>query len=282
MTYILFNPMSGIGRAEEAANKLSSDQNGASVKLDILEIKSFSDFFSTLNEDDHVIICGGDGTLHHFINKAQGIDIKPSVSYMPSGSGNDFARDRAHKSGDGPIPMDRYIKDLPTVEVNGKKHLFLNNVGYGIDGYCCEQGDLKRAKGSHRINYTTIAIKGVLYDFKPRNATVTVDGITKSYSKVWLAPTLKGLYFGGGMMATPGQDRLDPEKKVSVLVFHGSNRLHTLLMFPKIFTGEHIKFTKHTELLRGNDIEVCFDEPTPIQIDGETILGVRSYKVSAN
>ena len=38
--------------------------------------------------------------------------------------------------------------------------------------------------GKTKINYTGIAIKGLLFNFKPKNATVTVDGIRHEYKKV--------------------------------------------------------------------------------------------------
>ena len=42
--------------------------------------------------------------------------------------------------------MTQYLRDLPTVTVNGKHWRFLNGIGYGIDGYCCEVGDALRGK----------------------------------------------------------------------------------------------------------------------------------------
>jgi diacylglycerol kinase family enzyme len=50
------------------------------------------------------------------------------------------------------------------------------------------------------------------------------------------------------------------------------------MIFPSLFKGEHLKHTKYTEVLCGHDITVEFDSPTPLQIDGETILGVSAYR----
>ena len=38
-----------------------------------------------------------------------------------------------------------------------------------MDGYCCEEGDKHRAVSDKPVNYTTIAIKGLLYKFKRRS-----------------------------------------------------------------------------------------------------------------
>lgn len=38
---------------------------------------------------------------------------------------------------------------------------------------------------------------------------------------------------------------------------------------------------KYVDIFNAKEVEVEFDRPTPLQIDGETILGVTSYKVKA-
>ena len=281
MVYIFYNPKSGNKNGKEIAEELSRKINSEASVEDITAFNNKSDFFESLSEQDTILICGGDGTLNRFINTHVCEKIKADISYCPLGSGNDFANDIELKSDSAPISIKKYLTGLPTVEVKGKKYRFLDNVGFGIDGYCCEIGDIQKAKNKKAVNYTTIAIRGVLFDFKPRKATVTVDGITKCYSRVWLAPTLKGRYFGGGMMATPSQNRLDEQKKLSILIFHDSGKIRLLSIFPKIFTGTHVKHKKYVEIIEGHEITVSFDRPTPLQIDGETILGVTTYTARA-
>jgi diacylglycerol kinase family enzyme len=65
------------------------------------------------------------------------------------------------------------------------------------------------------------------------------------------------------------------------MIFHGSSKLQTLMIFPSIFKGEHIKHEKFVTVHTGHDISVKFDRPTALQIDGETILGVTEYKATA-
>lgn len=80
-------------------------------------------------------------------------------------------------------------------------------------------------------------------------------------------------------MPTPEQNRRDPEETVSLMVFHDSGKLKTLAIFPSIFKGKHVKHTKFVAIHTGHHISVSFDKPSPLQIDGETILNVRKYKV---
>ena len=125
-----------------------------------------------------------------------------------------------------------------------------------------------------------IAIKGLLFKFKAKNAKVTVDGKEYEFKKVWIAPTMNGRFYGGGMMPTPKQDRL-AQNGVSFMCFHGSSKLKTLMIFPSLFKGEHVKHTKYISILEGRNITVTFDKPCALQIDGETVLDVTSYSVNA-
>ncbi len=274
--YILYNAKAGNSNNEESIKKLAEGFDMPVETINVEDVADYREFMSNKCEDDVVIICGGDGTLNHFINDVKGIEYKCDVLYYPNGTGNDFAREIKEKNGASvPFSISEYIKSLPVVTVDGNEYRFINGVGYGIDGYCCEVGDKLRATSDKPVNYTSIAIKGLLFHYKPTAAEVTVDGVTHNYKKVWLAPTMFGRYYGGGMMPTPAQDR--STGILSTLVFHGSGKLKTLMIFPSIFKGEHITHKKNIDILEGHDITVKFDRPTALQVDGETILGVTSY-----
>lgn len=231
-----------------------------------------------MRPQDVLVICGGDGTLNRFINDVPYLP-ENDILYYPTGGRNDFWRDFAGKVTEGePYKINEYLANLPSVEVNGVKRYFLNNVGYGIDGYCCEVGDkLKLKNPDKKVNYTGIAIKGLLFNFKTVNAEIMVDGVQYNFDHVWLAPTMNGKFYGGGMIPTPNQDRLNANGELSVMVMKGRSKIKTLMIFPKIFKGEHVKYEKAVKGLRGNDILVKFDKPTALQIDGETVLGVTEY-----
>ena len=277
---VIYNPLSnnknGTAKAMELCEKLGIDE-----RVDITTIDNYSTFFATYADMD-IIICGGDGTLNRFVNDTADIEINNKIFFSPSGTGNDFLRDLEEKDKDI-IDITDYIKNLPTCSVNGKNYKFINGIGYGIDGYCCEVGDKQRAKSSDKpINYTGIAIKGLLFHYKPTTATVTVDGVTQEFKKVWIAPSMFGRFYGGGMMPTPNQSRLDPEGKLSLMVFHGTGKLKTLMIFPSLFKGEHVKHKKAITILSGHDITVKFDSPRALQVDGETVLGVTEYSVKSS
>ena len=278
---VLYNPLSNNMAGERAVKAVKELLCGAEVECVSVIDLDYKAFVTGLAEDEKLVICGGDGTLNRFANETKDINLPEEIFYYAAGTGNDFLRDINKTQADGLVEISRYLKGLPTVEVNGRESLFINGIGYGIDGYCCEVADKIKETSDKKINYTGIAIKGLLFHFKPVNATVTVDGKSYAYTKVWLAPTMKGRFYGGGMMPAPDQDRLDPEGRLSVMVYHGVGKLKALMVFPKIFKGEHLKYKDMCCVHTGRDITVEFDRPTALQIDGETVLGVKSCRMRA-
>ena len=279
-TYILYNPHSGNGSGKAKAETFAATCGDAAL-LDLTEVcADYKALFDKTTAEDRVIICGGDGTLNRFVNEVEGLEIPCDILYYATGTGNDFLRDMGKEEGAAPFSVKEILQDLPIVTVNGKEWRFLNGVGYGIDGYCCEIGDQLRAKGDGKpINYTAIAIKGLLFHYKPTNARITVDGKIHTFEKVWIAPTMVGRYYGGGMMPAPAQRREDRLDHVSVGLMYHSGKLGTLMNFPNLFKGEHLKKEKSTAVLVGKEIRVEFDRPVALQIDGETVLNVSSYEV---
>ena len=283
-TLILYNPLSGNGGAEAKAEELKKlyEAQGELVALDVTKIDDLPPILADYGEGDVIILCGGDGTLNRFVYDTEGVQFKCEILYYAVGTGNDFLRDVNKTVDDAPFSVKEYIRDLPIVEIDGKKSRFLNGIGFGIDGYCCEEGDrLKAANPDKAVNYAGIAIKGVLGKFKPRNAIVTVDGVEYKYPMVWIAATMHGKYYGGGMMCAPQQDRLNADGTNTVVVWYGSGKIKTLTRFSSIFKGEHIKYTDMIAVHTGHEVSVRFDSPCPLQIDGETRLNVTEYAVHA-
>lgn len=277
---VLYNPLAGSVNDTAFHAELTKALEGDTLELYDITKTDYKQLFDGLKDGEGVIIAGGDGTLNRYVNDTDGMKITAPVYYYAAGNGNDFWTDIGKVKGDKPVELAPYIKDLPTVTVNGKVYKFINGVGYGIDGYCCETGDKLKA-ANKKVNYTGIAIKGLLFHYKPKRAEVTVDGVTKSYKKVWIAPTMNGRLYGGGMMPTPFQDRLNEERTVSTCIFYRGGKLKTLMIFPSLFKGEHIKKQKHVDLISGKQVTVKFDKPCALQIDGETILNVTEYTVKS-
>jgi len=275
MIYILYNPLAGGGQGETFAKEAERTQTAKCELHSVIDMDMKS-FVSGCTAEDKIILCGGDGTLNRFANDVYGIDYPCEIYLYKSGTGNDFLKDVEDKMQGNMLYLNEYIANLPTVVIDGEERKFINGIGFGIDGMCCEVADQIIAKGK-KANYALISIKLLIHGYKCPNAVVTVDGEKYNFKRVWLASGMNGRYYGGGMMVAPEQDRLGDN--LTSCIIHSSGKLKTLVVFPRLFKGTHINHREMTKILTGKEITVEFDIPTALQIDGETVLGVTSYTI---
>ncbi len=274
--YILFNPKSGNGTGEAQGRRLTHYEDREVVFCDITKIESYGEFFAKLKEDDIAVVAGGDGTISRFATDIASLDIKNDIYYYATGSGNDFLKDLGYKKGKKPFPINEYLENLPVITVNGKKSCFVNGVGGGLDAYACVQGNKMHERGK-KANYVTAALKGIFGDYKPMNIHVTIDGKEQDFTNVWFASVMKGKYFGGGIMLAPQQNRNNDT--VSLVVVHTVGRIGLLPIVPQAFSGKHVRYTQYVTVIEGKNVNVTFDCPVPVQIDGETMEDVTNYSV---
>lgn len=277
---ILYNPNSGGGKGLNIAKEiepLMGEHNF--VYQDMTAINDYNEFLNQLPVGTDIILTGGDGTLNSFINRTDCDNLKQKLYFYASGSGNDFARDIKYPKRTKPICINNYIKNLPTAKIKDKVYKFINCVGSGMDGYCCAEVERLRSLGKKRANYTFVAIKALLGAYKPCDATVTVDGVTKTYKHAWLVPTMNGRFFGGGFMSAPNQDRLNKDKKLTTVSMHSNNFFKIVIAFLRLMKGTHIKMKSMIDTIEGYEISVKLSKPAPLQLDGEVIGNVTEYTV---
>ena len=163
MIYALLNPKAGNYNTDTIDFKSFFTEK--ITYIDATENNAIETLLNKLNLHDKIVVCGGDGTLNQFMRRVKTLPNN-DIFYYPTGSGNDFWREISNKNDIVPIKINEYLKNLPSAIVNGNTYPVINGVGFGIDGFCCEQGDKLRLKRK-KINYTNIAIKGCLFTYKP-------------------------------------------------------------------------------------------------------------------
>lgn len=236
----------------------------------------YKKFFSGLAPEDDVVILGGDMSINHFIRKISGYSISNKVYVRAFGYGCDFVNDIEERLTDE-VELNPYINNLPTALVKNHHRPFINGIGFGLDGYCCATADYIKAKSpSAKINYTTIAIKGLLYKFKPYHAIVEVDDQKYEFDDVWLACTMKGRYFGGGMKIAPDQKR-DSDDHLTVVIYTAKSRLKALLSFTDVFKGTHVNNKEMVKIFTGKRIHMKFSSIGNAEVDGDTVSNVDEY-----
>ncbi len=280
MNYLLFNPKAKNAKtAEDLAMIHKALQSQQIREYNLTDYEDYKDILKNVKPDDTIYLVGGDGTLNRFINDMNTLSIACEVYFYSAGTGNDFKRDVDPENRVNRIKINKYIQKLPTVIINDKKYRFINGVGFGLDGYTCENIDIARQKNIIKNKYTKQAVTGVLFGYKPCSAKVTIDGVTKEYKKVWCASTMFGKYYGGGICVAPRQSRFNSNHTVTCVVLHSSSRLMLAARFSSIIKGKHAKYTKMVDFHTGHNIVVEFSKPCSLQMDGEVLKNVSRYEV---
>ena len=277
MNYILFNPLSSNGTSKkhvQIIEELLQKDNKEYEIIDLVEASKNIEYYSSkIHRNDSMIIVGGDGTLHRFVNGIKHIQNNSKVYLYRGGTGNDFSRDFSKET---LIDITENIKNLPTVTVNGNEELFLNGCGFGVDGEVCLMMENKSNK-KKGLNYFKSAIM-LLKNFKRYNLEIEVDGIRHTYKNVWFTVVNNGKYFGGGMKVTPDSDRND--RILEACIIHSVSFWKLLLIFPLIFIGKHMWFKEvGISVIKGQTFKVVSDTPQVFQTDGEVVKNVKEFEI---
>lgn len=278
MDILLYNPLSRNGKNEKFIQKiihqLKSDGRPV-VSYSILAIDDVDIFLSGCNEDDRIIIVGGDGTINHLANRIHGISFSQDLCMLQAGTGNDFIR--SLKTKEKVVSIKSYIKNLPTVIYQDQKRYFLNGAGAGLDGmigYLVNHSKFKKNK----MNYFRHAFEGFA-KFKPIAATITIDGQQIREEKLWFASMMHSAYFGGGMKIAPQAHR--SKEELDLIIVRNIPKWLLVIIFPTIYLGWHVIFKKWVKVYKGHHISVTFDKPTYLQVDGDVEYPIESFEVKS-
>lgn len=278
---ILYNPYSHGGKGLSIAKEIEPLMGDHDYTyIDLTSVENLNDFIKNTSPDTDIILTGGDGSLNSFVNNID-TNTDKNIYFFASGNGNDFARDIGLKKHTKPILINNYIKNLPTANIKGKTYKFLNCIGSGMDGYCCGEVERVRKELNKKGSYLFAAIKALLYAYKPCTATVVADGTEHIFKNTWLVPTMNGRFFGGGFMAAPKQNRLNPEGKISIVAMHSRNFFKIVIALLLLMKGKHTKLKSMIKVIEGHEFSVKLDKSAMLQIDGETIPDVIEYTVSS-
>lgn len=283
MYVFIVNPVAGNGRAKRIFKRLTVSERFKNIETTVHETigEGHAEVIAKKLVASHVpitgiIVIGGDGTLHEAVNGLNGCKIP--ISFIPGGSGNDFARGVGIKGSPEKI-LERAINNehnLPywtgtyTIDSQSSQQ-FINSMGFGFDAEVAEQASKGRIKHIlNRLHLGTFnyigALLHVLIRFKPFSVELDCDGNKQLIDDCWMITIANQPYYGGGMKIIPDA-RINPET-FDILVLHSISKWKVLAVFMTIFTGKHVHF-KEISLLRGSAIRVHGKDDIPFHADGQ-------------
>lgn len=233
------------------------------------------------NPNALVVVIGGDGTINEVVNGAANSNL--TIGVVSSGSGNDFARHfYTFKS---PNEIEHFVQeqtvgsaDIGQIRFNQEQILFINNSGIGFDALICER--VRRSKLKQLLNKLGLGklvyvyyVLLELFRFKPFQLQVETDSGKQVYRDVWFVAASNQPYFGGGMKISPHSNAEDGVLEYTIV--HRLKRLRFIMIFWKVFKGNHLKYTEYVEQVKGISFHASTDKELFGHVDGE-VFSVQS------
>lgn len=164
--YIIINPVSGCGKAEEIFLKTKVFYESAEIKYDVLISKNKEQIINaidTLNTQQYngIVIYGGDGTVHNVINAVfnrndyNDVISTIAIGVVPCGKSNSFANTILHDSSEE-NHLDSYayiiskgitkkcdVQEIEGLYPNNQLIYSISNITWGISSKISSEGVLK-------------------------------------------------------------------------------------------------------------------------------------------
>ncbi|XMB85657.1 diacylglycerol kinase family protein [Mycoplasmatota bacterium WC44] len=256
MYKLLYNPLSRSKKGKKSLEEVKSYLKSDFEEINLLDIEDYKKLFDSFNEEDVIVVIGGDGTLSKFINNIG--EVKQKLLFYSGGTGNDFLRNFDD------VLVEYTDVDKPVFTFGNSKAKFLNGFGIGVDAEVAIKYDKKKHNNS--LTYAISALSAFL-TYKSSDVDITVDGTNYSFKGAWLVAVQNGKYFGAGMKVTPHAKVNDG--LLDVIVVHNVNRFKLMYHFLKVYSGKHIKLEDIFFYKQGSSIEIKSSKPVFYQTDGE-------------
>lgn len=304
MYHIIINPVSCSGRGKKywkrmedylINNKIPYQAHISQKRGQVVEImRNLSRTLDRNSKSIFVIIVGGDGTLNESIQGICNFE-KVILSYIPTGSGNDFARDFRmskdpvenlihiiHSSSEKLIDIAKASYDIGSNKIESR--YFIVSCGFGYDAAVCEASLHSKAKKIlNRIHlgkliYLLHALR-LLASAEPNKCNLTIEDTkeTISFYDMLFIAGMNHKYEGGGFMFAP--NALNNDGYIDICLVDHVSKGKVLRVLPKAFKGKHIHY-KGVYSYQTKCYSIQAESPLWLQTDGEILAMTKTLTVS--
>ena len=269
------NPAGGTKKGLDILDKVKPLFKDANAELTIL----FTDYAGHAKDlakeldysgYDGLCAIGGDGTMFEMINGMLKRDDQKTIplGLITGGTGNAFMHDV-----DCLDPLEatsRILKgnlrqlDIAKVDAKNEQYYSFNIIGWGLVTDAGHLAEKLRWLGG--LRYDVAAILEVLMG-KRRIAQLLIDNEVIEEDFVFII-ACNTIHTGKAMRMAP-RSKFD-DGKIDLVIVRKSSKIKLLKLFPKLFSGEHIK-SPLVEYRQVEKFSVIPIEESSLNIDGELI-----------
>lgn len=216
-----------------------------------------------------VLLCGGDGSLHHALQTLASATTPPPVGLVPAGTANDAVRGLG-LPGDPVEALELYLSGqavpTPTDLVCANEHWLLNvlTAGSPAEATRTTPDELKQALGG--LAYVAHGLPKLV---APPAFGVSVEVDDQRWEGRAFAVFLGNLPFAGnGFPVCPGADPHDGQLDVTVL-FEQALPLLWSVAGDAMLGGDAPDYGERVERFRGRRARIVLQDAAPVSFDGE-------------
>lgn len=268
---VVVNPASGRGKTRKLLPRLEQALRSSGLDVEITTSRSPGHppelARAAFAQGRVVVACGGDGLVHQLAGCAA--DTGGTLAVIPTGSGNDFARNIGLDHSDpfaavGTLSTGT-VSSVDMGRVNGIWFCCVASTGFDAEAN-------RWANERTRLGGTALYVAATLRTlivYKPRTFRVTVDGETSDVD-AWLLAVGNATSYGGGMKVVPSA-RLD-DGALDATAVGPVSKFEFIRTFPKVFKGTHVDHPL-VQTFHGTRFELASPtgERLPVFADGEHV-----------
>lgn len=306
MYYFIVNPTSKTGLGEKYWQRVKKILDERKIEYKVMFSKRAGHVeeivrklsMKSSKEKTHVVILGGDGTVNEAVQGIEDFD-KVIISYIPTGSSNDLARDmkisknpeealesilKAEKERFMDVGLVHYDKAfLQDKEVEIPDRRFMVGCGIGFDAAVCEEVAKSKLKNIlnklklGKLTYLGIALKQLIQSEMIDGKIILDDTKEIPIKRMFFSVAMVHHYEGGGFKFCP--DALDDDGLLDLCVASDASKLKVLRILPTAFSGKHVRF-KEIQMFRAKKASIEAEKPMWVQTDGEVKTQASKITVS--
>ena len=283
MLYFVVNPSASSGKGLKIWKETETILKERKVSYECIMLRGPGDAgnaaydLSVYHRPCTIALLGGDGTINEFIS---GLTTFEGIrfAYIPTGSGNDFARGMQLPP-DPKTALELILSgdhsrliNIGKTKSEKKTGYFAVSSGIGFDAAACygaAQSPLKKTLnrfGLGKLIYGITALR-LLLTIRPAAVQITLDsGKQFSYRRVYFVTAMNVPYEGGGFMFCPQADPTDD--RLDMIIAEGIPKWKVLTAMPLAMKGKHVN-VKGIHILKFKRASITAAVPQYVHTDGE-------------